>query len=376
MGVGLYLHVPFCASKCRYCSFYSEPVAGFDTGRVVSAMRVEMGRYGGDVEVDTVYVGGGSPSCLPRAEFFGLVDEIASQFGDVEEFTVEVNPGQVDVEFLRGLNVRGVSRLSIGGQSFVDEELSLLGRIHKASDIVRAYEVAREGGFCNISIDLIFAIPGSTVESFGYSLERVIALGCEHVSAYSLSIEPGTAFGRACRSGEMVKTDEETDLAMYERAIEELEAAGLGQYEISNFARVGFECAHNLKYWANDAYIGIGPGAWSYYDGWRYSNVADIGKYCEMVESGESARVGGHLSKGVEAACETAVLNLRRRKGICLAEFAKRTGYDVMELFGETIERYAAAGLLETSDADGGRLYLSQAAFPIADSVLCDFSSV
>ncbi len=376
MGVGLYLHVPFCVSKCRYCSFYSEPVASFDTGRVVSAMCVEMGRYGRGVEVDTVYVGGGSPSCLPRAEFFALVDEIASQFGEVEEFTVEVNPGQVDLEFLRGLNVRGVNRLSIGGQSFVDEELSLLGRIHKASDIVRAYEVAREGGFCNISIDLIFAIPGATVESFGYSLERVIALGCEHVSAYSLSIEPGTVFGRACGSGEMVKTEEQTDRAMYERAIEELEAAGLGQYEISNFARVGFECAHNLKYWANDTYIGIGAGAWSYYDGWRYSNAADIGKYCEMLESGESARVGGHLSEGVEAACETAVLNLRRRKGICRREFMERCGCDVMELFGETVERYAAAGLLETSDEDGGRLYLSQEALPIADRVLCDFSSV
>jgi oxygen-independent coproporphyrinogen-3 oxidase len=223
---------------------------------------------------------------------------------------------------------------------------------------------------------LIFAIPGSTVESFVYSLERVIALGCEHVSAYSLSVDAGTSLGRACECGDVVKVDEETDRAMYERAIDELEAAGLGQYEISNFARAGFECAHNLKYWANDAYIGIAPGAWSYYDGWRYSNVADIGKYCELVESGENARIGGHRSQGVEVACETAVLNLRRRKGICRREFTQRCRYDVMELFGETIERYVAAGLLETSDADGGRLYLSQAAFPIADSVLCDFSSV
>jgi oxygen-independent coproporphyrinogen-3 oxidase len=163
---------------------------------------------------------------------------------------------------------------------------------------------------------------------------------------------------------------------MYEMAIDELEGAGIVQYEISNFARKGFECKHNLKYWANDPYVGIGPGAASYFGRERYSNVSDIGKYCELVENGESAKVDGHRCEGVEAACETAVLNLRRRKGICLAEFAERTGYDAMELFGDTIEKYVSEGLMEVSDEDGKRIFLSRKAIAIADGILCDFSSV
>ncbi len=375
-GIGLYVHVPFCVRKCAYCSFYSEPVGGVDTGSVVSAMRAELGRYELGGRVDTVYVGGGSPSCLPRAELFGLLDEIATRCADVKEFSVEVNPGQVDGEFLCGLRGRGVGRLSIGGQSFIDEELAFLGREHTSDDILRTFELGRKAGFSNISIDLIFAIPESRVESFEHSLESVIGLGCEHVSAYSLSIEPATALGRACVCGEVVKASEETDRAMYEMAIDKLEAAGLGQYEISNFAREGFECKHNLKYWANDAYIGIGPGAVSYFGGERYSNAADIGRYCESMEKGESAKVDVHRREGVEAACERAVLNLRRRKGICLAEFAERTGYDAMELFGETVKRYASEGLMEVSGEDGGRIRLSRKALAIADGILCDFSSV
>lgn len=370
------MHVPFCVRKCGYCSFYSEPVGDFDTGCVISAMVAELGRYELAGKFDTVYVGGGSPSCLPRGELFGLLDEITKRCGDLKEFTVEVNPGQVDGDFLCGLRGGGVSRLSIGGQSFVDEELAFLGREHTADDILRAFELGRGAGFSNISIDLMFAIPGSTMESFGYSLDNVMGLGCEHVSAYSLSIEPSTAIGRACVCGEIVKVDEETDRAMYELAIDKFGAAGLGQYEISNFARAGFECEHNLKYWANDAYVGIGPGAGAYFEGERYSNTADIGKYCALVENGKSAKVGGHRCGGVDIACETAVLNLRRRKGICLAEFAERTGYDAMELFGETIDRYVSEGLMEVTDEDGGSVFLSRKAIAIADGILCDFSSM
>lgn len=375
-GIGLYVHVPFCVRKCGYCSFYSEPIDGFDTRRLVSAMKTELHRYELGEQIDTVYVGGGSPSCLPRAELFGLLDEIANSCGDLEEFTVEVNPGQIDGEFLCELRQRGVGRLSIGGQSFVDEELAFLGREHTADDILRTFEFGRKAGFSNISIDLIFAIPGSTVDSFEYSLERVIVLGCEHVSAYSLSIEPATALGHAYTRGQVVKIDEETDRAMYEMAIDKLGAAGIVQYEISNFSRKGFECKHNLKYWANDPYVGIGPGAASCFGRERYNNVADIGKYCELVENGESVNVDGHRCEGVEAACETAVLNLRRRRGICLTAFAERTGYDAMELFGKTVEGYVSKGLMEVSDGDGRRICLSRKALAIADGILCDFSSV
>ena len=179
---GLYVHIPFCESKCRYCAFYSEVVSGGDTGGVVSAILNEMGRYEPG-NIDTVYIGGGSPSCLPREELYSIVDLVSVNCGKVTEFSVEVNPGQVDGEFLKGLFELRVIRLSIGAQSFDDSELEFLGRRHDSSAIEKAFELGRAAGFDNISIDLIFAIPGSTIEEFGRWLFRAISLGSEHVSA-------------------------------------------------------------------------------------------------------------------------------------------------------------------------------------------------
>ncbi len=370
---GLYVHIPFCKSKCRYCAFYSEVVSRCDTGAVVSAILSEMSGY--DLgAIDTVYIGGGSPSILPRGELFRIVDHISIHCGRVKEFSVEVNPAQVDIALLQGLFVRGVNRLSIGAQSFDNAELEFLGRGHSASDIVKAFELGRTAGFANISIDLIFAIPGSTVEIFQRSLDNAISLGGEHISAYSLSIEEGTSFGRALASGELVKVGEEVDCGMYEMAIDRLEVAGYGQYEISNFAKAGFECMHNLGCWANDPYIGVGPAAGSYYDGIRLINVADIKTYVAGINRGKIAIDERHRPSINEVACETAVVNLRRRKGIVLDEFKSRTGFDALDIFSETIERHLKNGMLKY-DEMSNRIYLSRKALPVADSVLCDFAS-
>jgi oxygen-independent coproporphyrinogen-3 oxidase len=372
-SIALYIHIPFCTAKCRYCGFYSEPIKNHDTDSVIKAMSKELGRYALGDMVRTVYIGGGSPSCLPKEQLLRLIGEITKQCSMVEEFTIEVNPGQVDKISLRQLRQAGINRLSIGGQSFNQNELKFLGRTHTAEDIGRAVQMAKWAGFENINIDLIFAIPHSTVQSWGHSLQSAIDLGVQHISAYSLTYEKGTPLQKAVVDGTVIAIDEQTDCAMYETAIEKLEAGGFEQYEISNFARVGFECRHNLAYWANRPYIGIGPGASSYWQGTRCKNIADIKKYVTAVERGKSPVKESERPNALEAACETAVLNLRRRAGIDFEEFSKHSGFDAAELFAEAIEKYKAMGLLKIKD---GRVFLAQKALPIADSVLCDFSAV
>jgi oxygen-independent coproporphyrinogen-3 oxidase len=273
------------------------------------------------------------------------------------------------------LHSLGVNRLSIGAQSFNADELAFLGRRHSVADIGRVVDAAKEAHFENISVDLIFAIPNSTLESWKHSLHLAIDLGVQHISAYCLTYEEGTPLQKAVAAGEVELVDEETDRAMYETAIDELEQAGFKQYEISNFASPGLECKHNLNYWANSPYIGVGPAAGSYWRGKRTLNIANIEKYIETIESRRAGNVTAEseMPNKIQIACETAVLNLRRRSGIKLEEFKNRTGFDATKLFAEPIGRYRGLGLM---DSAGGRLFLTRKALPIADSVLCDFSDV
>ncbi len=370
---GLYVHIPFCEAKCRYCGFYSEPIKNHAPERLVSAIIAELSEKRGQESFFTIYIGGGSPSCLPAEQLLRLVGEITSQWPKPEEFTIEVNPGQVSKDILSRLRTAGVTRISIGAQSFNPDELTFLGRRHSASDISRAVEMARQAGFENIGLDLIFAIPHSTLESWKNNLQSAIELGVQHISAYALTYEEGTPLQKAVEAGEVEPVDEETDRQMYETTIDKLEKAGFKQYEISNFARPGFECKHNLNYWANKPYIGIGPAAGSYWQGNRTLNIADIKKYIEAIEQGTTVTDESETPDNTQIACETAVLNLRRRCGIILDEFEKQTGFDAMKLFAEPIGRYRELGLIEATD---GRLFLTRDALPIADSVLCDFSGI
>jgi oxygen-independent coproporphyrinogen III oxidase len=301
-----------------------------------------------------------------------LIGEITSHWPKPKEFTIEVNPGQVSKDILSRLRTAGVTRISIGAQSFNPDELTFLGRRHSAGDIGRAVEMARQTGFENIGLDLIFAIPHSTLESWKYSLRSAIDLGVQHISAYALTYEEGTPLQKAVEACEVEPVDEETDRQMYEMTIDELEQSGLKQYEISNFAKPGFECEHNLNYWANKPYIGIGPAAGAYWQGKRTLNIADIKKYIEAIEQGTNVTAESEMPDNTQIACETAVLNLRRRCGIILDEFEKQTGFDAMKLFAESIGRYRELGLIEAAE---GRLFLTRGALPIADSVLCDFST-
>jgi oxygen-independent coproporphyrinogen-3 oxidase len=371
-AAGLYVHVPFCRSKCRYCGFYSVPAAGRDTGRLTAALLRELDRYAG-VEFRTAYVGGGSPTALPAEQLIGLARRIREQFAGIEEFTIECNPGQASLELLSGLRQAGANRLSFGAQSFHPAELQLLGRGHCVDDISRSVRLARQAGFDNVGLDLIFAIPGSTLGDWQYSVEAAIGLDVRHVSAYSLSFEAGTVFDAWRKAGRLCPVDEELDRAMYEWAVERLGAAGLEQYEISNFARPGFECLHNVGYWVNRPFVGVGPGAASYCRGCRTANDPDIERYVAAVESGMEIPGERQPVNDEDAICETAVLNLRMRSGIDLAEFRRRTGCDAMQTFAGPIRRYRGLGLIEVTDR---AVRLTWQALPIADSILCDFAAL
>lgn len=370
--ISLYVHIPFCTSKCRYCSFYSEPAGKHDTKRFVKALIAELDRYEFDGPVRTIYIGGGSPTCLGHKLLCSLVKSIISRCNVPAEFTVEANPGQVDYKLLKKLRKMKVNRLSLGAQSFNQDQLDFLGRTHTPDDTEKAVIYARKAGFDNISLDLIFAIPGGREDLWMRSLRSAFYLGPQHISAYSLTYEPGTPLYDQCQAGEVKPVSEEADAAQYEFAIDELDHAGFEQYEISNFARGGFTCRHNMAYWQNSTYVGIGPAAASYYEGTRTQNVSSVVEYVRDIEAGRLPVAQSQQLSPLEIACETAVLNLRRIEGIDIEGFAEQTDYDLQQLFPKSIDRLYCQGLIEIIR---GRLSLTRKALPIADTVLTDFSS-
>ncbi|MBW8002528.1 MAG: radical SAM family heme chaperone HemW [Planctomycetes bacterium] len=370
--MALYVHIPFCTSKCCYCSFYSEPIIDHDSKALVSALIKEMEKYA-DADFRTAYIGGGSPSCLASEQLLRLVEKITHRFPDIAEFTVEANPGQLTPDTLVQLLNAGVNRLSIGAQSFNTVELEFLGRRHTVDAINATVSTAKNIGFKNINLDLIFAVPGSNLDSWSKSLNAAIALGVQHISAYSLTFEQGTLLEKLLQLGEVEPLPEELDRQMYELAIDTLSANGFTQYEISNFSKSEFECLHNLTYWANHPYVGIGPAAGSFYDGHRTINMADIKKYIAAIQRDGDPVTQTEEPNEIEFACETAVLNLRRTQGIDMGEYEQLTGYDPLELFADTIDKYLKMKLLKIQS---GKICLTRDALPIADSILCDFSVI
>jgi oxygen-independent coproporphyrinogen-3 oxidase len=370
-SIGLYLHIPFCVRKCPYCAFYSEPVARHNPEAVIDAMFMELERYAITGPVETIYIGGGSPTCLPPQLLVETVVSLQSQFKGVKEFTIECNPAQASLSLLKDLHALGVNRLSIGAQSFDDLELKVLGRIHSSGQIAEAVAMAKKAGFANISLDLIFATPASTLAIWRQSLTCAVDLDVSHLSAYSLTIEKNTPYERDICSGRLSLPDEETERTMHAIARDTLTEAGFGQYEISNFARGGFECLHNLRYWRNLPVIGIGPSAASWYRGRRTTNVADLDAYVRLIEAGGMAYEQQQSPTAEEAAHETAVLNLRMTEGLDLAAFAQQTGFNALELFAEAIAAHTRNGLLERTPT---HLRLTERGLSFADTVACDFA--
>ncbi len=379
-GIGLYLHLPFCLSKCAYCDFASFPLAslgGLDFARgYVEALLAEIDRRAVTTEfagavVDTVFFGGGTPTVLPGAWLAELLQRVRNRFAvEASEISVEANPGTVGEEVLGELRAAGVSRLSMGVQSFSDESLRLLGRAHGAAEADQAFSLARTAGFDNVSLDLIYGLPGQTVAQWREDLLHALELRPEHLSAYGLSLEEGTPLTEAVACGRLPAPEEEPYAEMYALTHEVLTAAGYQHYEISNYALPGRECRHNRKYWAGDEYLGVGSGAHSHRGGLRWNNVSAPQLYRESLANGLWPVARAEVLSPRARVGELLMLGLRTADGVSETDVAARTGLAPREVFGEQIARLLDRGLLEE---DAGRLTIPPAQWLVSNEVLAEF---
>ncbi len=374
-GIGIYIHVPFCKSKCRYCDFNSFSGRDQLIPAYFNAAAKEVAQYGGKLSgltVDTVFIGGGTPSFVDPVYIYELMELCSKTFeicGDAE-ITIEANPGTLSVEKLRLYREAGINRLSMGLQAYQKNLLRLMGRIHTAEDFMSNFEDARKAGFKNINADLIFGLPGQTLRDWEKTIAGILQWEPEHLSCYSLKIEDGTIFGQMLERGELSPLDDEQDREMYYLAVNRLREAGIRHYEISNFARPGYECRHNIKYWKACRYIGVGPGAHSYFDGKRYGNICDIENYIKCVSNGQNTAENIEPVYKKDEISEFIILGLRLTEGIDTEEFRHRFGRGIFDIYGIQIKELTDRGLLECR---GSRLALSSKGLDLANSVFVEF---
>ena len=375
MGIptSLYIHIPFCATKCFYCDFNTYSFHKEQSDAYLKALQMEMNAYASmGASLQTVFIGGGTPSILSpnslRKMFTSLQRNFQIEAG--AEFTIECNPGTVDAEKLAIMRDCDVNRLSFGVQAMDDSILQRIGRIHSVNDILNSYQMAREYNFDNINLDLIFALPEQTLDQWQYSLDKVIDLEPEHISAYNLTVEEGTKFYDWWNAGKLALPNNEIEADMYQLSIEKLTQAGYFHYEISNFAKLGCEVKHHLTYWDNEPYIGLGAGASGYIDGCRYTNVRGIPEYIGQVGQAEKPIVYRESLIGIQARAETIVLGLRKLEGICFDRYQKLFGQPITEEFGQTIDRLTELGLVETSK---DHLRLTERGLMLANDVFTEF---
>ena len=365
-SLGLYLHIPFCQSKCKYCDFCSFPKGEEEKKRYVAALIKEIESAPEDArETHSIFFGGGTPTLLSATEFCNIFSILRKKYriSADAEITVEANPGTVTKEKLSVLLSLGVNRISMGLQSTNDRELSILGRIHTYDTFLESYRLLSEVGFENVNIDLMYAIPEQTVGSFEETLRRVIALNPAHISAYSLIIEDGTPFGKARES--LVLPSEEEETRMYESACRLLCEAGYNHYEISNYARKGRICRHNLRYWQGGDYLGFGLAAHSLYRGKRFANTEDFASYISDPASGKSCQARD-LSSEAE---EYVMLGLRTAFGISLSEYRARFCEDFLLGREEKLKLYEKLGYLLF---EGDNIRLTEKGFYVSNAILCE----
>ncbi len=371
---GLYLHIPFCRSKCDYCSFVSYPCAGEPPPEYIAALRQQAKMMAGDAwtrgrTFETLFVGGGTPTIYDSGKLAMLIEECLSGYAFVSrpEVTVETNPNTVNASNLGDLRAAGVNRLSIGVQSFSEALLKAIGRTHSAGEAKEAFQAARRAGFENINLDLIFGLPGQTIRDLESTLRAALALGPEHLALYELMLEEGSSLTRKVQQGEVVlpSDDEVADMALL--AVDMLAATGYEHYEISNFSRPGLACRHNINYWENGAYLGLGAGAVSCLSGLRIKNVEDADRFVRLVNQGINPFLEGEFLGLEQRFRETVIMGLRMARGVSLSELWERFVLTPEDYYGPTLERLKAAGLVEVA---GGFMRLTAAGFPLANQVL------
>lgn len=372
--LGIYIHIPFCIRKCKYCDFLSFAADENTKKQYVEKLCTEIEYFFAqykEYEVRTVFFGGGTPSILEVTLIGKIMETLkkAVPFMEEAEISLEANPGTLSEEKLKEYRECGINRLSIGLQSTEEKELNYLGRIHSYEDFLKSYELARQAGFTNINVDLMSAVPYQTLESWEKTLDRVLLLKPEHISAYSLIVEEGTPFYEDDRLEELL-ADEDTEREMYVRTEEKLLEYGYHRYEVSNYAKEGRECAHNVLYWKRGDYIGFGLGAASCIHNMRFKNTDSMKEYMEMPwRKPEERWEVEHLSLR-EQMEETMILGLRMTGGVSKREFESLYDKTMESEFGDAIEKHKADGLLTEED---GWLRFTRKGLDLSNMVLCDF---
>ena len=366
----LYVHIPFCVRKCQYCDFLSGPSDEETKDRYIEALLKEIraAEHTEDYEIVSVFIGGGTPSALKAEAIASIMRTLQEQFFFCEdaEVTIEANPGTVDLEKLTIYRNVGINRLSLGLQSTDAEELKLLGRIHSYEEFLKSYEWAREAGFSNINIDLMFAIPSQTGEAWRQHLYQVAELNPEHISAYSLIIEEGTPFAEQ----NLDLPDEDTEYQMYEDTAEILERYGYRQYEISNYAKQGYMCQHNAGYWQRREYLGFGLGASSLYGGMRFSNTHQMQEYLKESRNPDQIRKDVTVLSRNEQIEEFMFLGLRMTEGISEKKFEENFDVRLMDVYGDILQKYEETGFMEHIET---KWRLTRKGIHVSNHILADF---
>ncbi len=369
--LGLYFHIPFCPYRCHYCDFLSFAKHEEEIPAYVKALVSDLKFFSEscrDYEIRTIFLGGGTPSLLSAQQIEAILSAVQTFFHTscALEITVESNPGTITFEKLSSYLSLGVNRLSFGVQALQNHHLKRMGRIHTAEEAEQGFNLARKAGFQNINTDLIFGLPNQTLEEWENTLGQVLQWAPEHISMYGLQIEEGTPFSADYKQGILTLPGEEIEASMYEKGIEFLREQGYDQYEISNFAKPGFECRHNLIYWMNEEYLGIGLGAVSYLNKKRFWMTRNLLKYLK----GEERAIGEEVLPVEKEMGETMMLGLRLLQGVSNLSFFNRFGKKIQDVYKKQISKYSPSGLLEWKNEN---LCLSLSGMMIANEIIQDF---
>ncbi|MGL5069216.1 MAG: radical SAM family heme chaperone HemW [Sarcina sp.] len=369
-NISLYIHIPFCDQKCHYCDFPSFAGKGDLKDRYIDALNKEINKNTNGYTIDTIFIGGGTPSSLSAIQLEKLLENVNKfEFAKDMEFTVECNPGSITKEKLDVMKKYGVNRLSMGLQAVQNTLLKDLGRIHSYEVFKENFKLARECGFDNINVDLMFGLPKQKVSEWKESLELICSLSPEHISAYSLIIEEGTRFNRLYEEDKLKLPNEEDERQMYHLAQKILLESDYNQYEISNYSKRNLECRHNIAYWKMNNWLGVGSAASSYMNGERFTNFSKIETYIEKMESGESQREEDNKNTVNENIEEFMFMGLRLLKGISEVEFETRFGQSVDSVYGDIMKKFITQNLLERKDK---RIYLTKKGIEYSNMVMSE----
>lgn len=373
-SAGIYIHVPFCVQKCSYCDFYSLPLRDKTymeryTMGLIREIEAQAAGWSGR-EFSSIYIGGGTPSLLFPEQIDRILRSLYAHLKILPqpEISMEANPATLSLSNLQELRSAGINRLSLGVQSFLDEELKILGRIHGATEVMEAVADLVKAGISNYNLDLIYGIPGQSQENWKYNLQMAVSCQPQHISTYLLQLDPSTPMAKQIEQGRLKALEEDLEADMYYTGVDYLRSQGYQHYEISNFSRPGYACHHNLIYWQACEYLGLGPGAVSYRDGQRWLNIAQLEDYLDDDHQGRANNVEvletmTHHDQFVDA----VILGLRMTAGISRGEFRQRFGIDFHQEYHAIIEKFSRDGILIV---DQDRIYLSRRGYFLSNQLM------